>query len=820
MTPLVSILMFCRNGAPGIRRSIESIVNQTYENIQIVVQDGASTDGTLEILQSFGDRIDLISEPDSGHNEAFWKALQRCNGEIIGSCLADEELLPGAVQTAVDLFQADPDLGAVTGDGYFTDTNGSITGLFKSGEFDLFAYVCRTYCPLFPASFFSRRALRAVGLYDDDDWVIECIEAEIWCRLGTDFRIKYWPKPLSKYSIHDKQLSNTAANIRSDIEARSQLIDRIFSQNGFFKGNETLRRFALASQIRTVLDHIGYRYPTGGDDKVQGLRGELESMLKLIPKGPTESERSVLNGDIVYRPLRNWALSCYYRLSNAVPRPLLNVLPVGLKRCAHLCLAYGARTILLGVSRLIHWNRTAFPLKERSYGYHVTAKLYADRGQIEEAWRLWKKTRPIKDRDIDSEACQALLKSPHASPGRIRESQRRWAAVHTAGRPAKVIDCLPKYDGKRRIRLAYHCATWSADYIKYQVLPLLKRHNRGRFEVYALSRLGPAGLNVPGADYSYPMQGSSDEAFAEAVRNMGVDLLIELTGFSSGHVYAALALRCAPVQVSYINHLATSGVQNVDFIIADEVSAPANLDQFFTERIYRLPGCLFCFSYEESEMPEPAREPPVVKNGFITFGCFGSGSKINDHLVRLWAQVLMAVPNSRLFLRNHQLSSHDNRRFMRRRFESHGIEPERLVPAQGADRRTIVESYDEVDISLDTFPHCGGNTLAESLWQGVPAVTLIGDQIVSRYGASILLHSGCGDLVATDGQEYVSIAKSLSLDINRLVKLRRNLRVMCADNGFADAASFAKRIEGAYEEMLESQVGSYERNGHQGSVTK
>ncbi len=166
--PLVSVFSFCKNRAATIRRSVESVLNQSYRNIEFVVQDGASTDGTLEILQSYNDpRIRLVSEPDSGHAEAFWKVLNRCRGEIIASCLSDEELLPDAIEQAVSIFARNPRLGAVTRDGYITDAKGAITGEFIAGEFDFGDYLFGRYCPMLAASFFRRSALAYIGRKDE-----------------------------------------------------------------------------------------------------------------------------------------------------------------------------------------------------------------------------------------------------------------------------------------------------------------------------------------------------------------------------------------------------------------------------------------------------------------------------------------------------------------------------------------------------------------------------------------------------------------------------------------------------------------------------
>jgi predicted O-linked N-acetylglucosamine transferase (SPINDLY family) len=262
-----------------------------------------------------------------------------------------------------------------------------------------------------------------------------------------------------------------------------------------------------------------------------------------------------------------------------------------------------------------------------------------------------------------------------------------------------------------------------------------------------------------------------------------------------------MALRCAPVQISYLNHVSTSAVPNVDYILADEVGIPPNEDRFFTERVWRLPGSFFCFNYDMVELP-PVAPPPSRVNGYVTFGCFGSGGKINDDLIAIWARLLAQLPGSRLYLRNHELTPGDNRQFMRDRFRRHGIEPGRLRLDGGTTRDGVMRSYQHVDISLDTWPYCGGNTIAESLHQGVPAVTWKGDRFASRYGASLLLAAGCGDLIGETAEEYVDIAVALARSPERLGRYRENLRSMVREFGLADAAAFVRKLEEAYLAMV------------------
>jgi len=139
------------------------------------------------------------------------------------------------------------------------------------------------------------------------------------------------------------------------------------------------------------------------------------------------------------------------------------------------------------------------------------------------------------------------------------------------------------------------------------------------------------------------------------------------------------------------------------------------------------------------------------------------------------------------------------------RFRRFGIAEDHVDLRDGVDRATALKTYDEIDVTLDTWPYCGGNTTAESLWQGVPVVSLKGERFSSRYGASLLTAAGCADLIANSQEEFVDLAAKLALDTNRLVSLRRNLRQIYTAGGLNDSVRFARNLEGAYLEMLEAK---------------
>jgi predicted O-linked N-acetylglucosamine transferase (SPINDLY family) len=343
----------------------------------------------------------------------------------------------------------------------------------------------------------------------------------------------------------------------------------------------------------------------------------------------------------------------------------------------------------------------------------------------------------------------------------------------------------------------------NSDTIRFMMRNVIAAHNRSKFEIYGYSPAPPAPDIRNAFDVIKDTRSLDNDRFVTLVRRDKIDVFVELSGFSPGHRFTAMAWRCAPVQISYLNHTGTSGIAAVDYILSDEISTPtdSHADRTFTETIYRLPGCLMCFDYRKDAHPHVS-DPPSLKRGYVTFGCFGSGGKINIDLIEMWADLLHRVPGSMFYIRNGQLSAPDNRRFLADCFLRYGIGQQRLRIEGGTDRTSLLRSYAHVDITMDTWPYCGGNTVAESLWQGVPVVTYMGSRMSARYGAALLTVAGCADLIGHSVDEYINVAVQLACQPQRLTTFRNELRRMCEEHGLADSIRFARNLERAYGEML------------------
>jgi len=421
-------------------------------------------------------------------------------------------------------------------------------------------------------------------------------------------------------------------------------------------------------------------------------------------------------------------------------------------------------------------------------------------------WRLGERGSA----NINGLLCQALLKDPAATNASLMEAHRQWAArwVSTnaprcnnipANRPDAVADGRP-------VRIGFTCSFWAASTIRFQFLSWLKHIDRSRYSIYFYVGDPVVPIHLYGyADVvrHTPVATVSDDAFVTLVQNDAIDIFFELNGYSFGHRFVALARRCATVQVSYLNHTATCGVPNVDYIIADDICVPEGQDKFYTERVFRLPRSFFCFNFEEEDMPL-SNTPPVMSNGYVTFGFFGSPTKFNNIFIRLMVKVLQATEGSKLLMANSGLTLPENRMNIKKRFSALGIDPSRLLLYPEQNRYGIAKLHMKVDVTLDSWPYCGGNTLAESLWYGVPAITLKGDRFSNRYGASILSAAGLPDMVACSEEEYVQLSVAVSSNVSRLADLRLNLRrTMCRKGMFSDTKAFAHDMARAFDTMFQ-----------------
>jgi protein O-GlcNAc transferase len=299
-----------------------------------------------------------------------------------------------------------------------------------------------------------------------------------------------------------------------------------------------------------------------------------------------------------------------------------------------------------------------------------------------------------------------------------------------------------------------------------------------------------------------PIDRMSDADAAAKIRDDGVHILIDLAGHTAHNRLPLFAWRPAPVQVSWLGFFASTGLPAMDYLIADTYSFRAGEQLHFSEEVLCLPDTRLCFSVPD----EPAASTgisrlPALQNGQVTFGSFQSPNKITDDVLRCWARVLAAVPASRLRIQNRGVVSREACEWQAQRMARAGIDPQRVRFVAPATRAAYLEAHADVDLILDTFPYPGGTTTCEALLMGVPTVTLAGNTLLSRQGASLLHAAGLDDWIARDEDDFVRIAQARAANLPALSALRHVLRERVRRSPLMDAPRFASHLQAAFELM-------------------
>lgn len=301
-----------------------------------------------------------------------------------------------------------------------------------------------------------------------------------------------------------------------------------------------------------------------------------------------------------------------------------------------------------------------------------------------------------------------------------------------------------------------------------------------------------------------PLTGLNDETASRLIHDDGVHVLMDLSGHTDNNKLPMFAMKPAPVQLTWLGYLGTTGVTEMDYLLGDPQATPQENDVQFSETVWRLPDIWSCFT--QPEVTPDINPLPALSTGCITFGCFNNLTKMNDRVVALWSRVLQAVPGSRLFLKTKQLDDQAVREETLKRFGVNGIEPERLLLEGFSPRAELLAAYNRVDIALDPYPYTGGTTNFEVLWMAVPIITRRGDSFISRGGQSIVFNAGLTDWIAEDDDDYVLKAIKHTEDLDRLAALRTQLRQQVLASPLFDAPRFAINLETALWGMWQNYL--------------
>lgn len=445
------------------------------------------------------------------------------------------------------------------------------------------------------------------------------------------------------------------------------------------------------------------------------------------------------------------------------------------------------------------YHRRAIEMDPRSGGgYANLANVLDELGDIEGSLAASERAATILPQiaEIASNRLFTLNYHPTLSAAEIFSAYRAWGAARPC--PAPIL----KAPGER-IRVGYLSADIRRGSASPLVAPLLRNHDKERFEIFGFSDAAipdeaTAHLSTMCAGWVNAF-GVDDESLSRQISDLGIDILVEMNGHTARNRLGMLARKPAPLIVSWLGTGWTTGLAAVDYVITDPWLAPAGTEDIFSERLIRLPTTAYC--YEPDPAP-PASPLPALATGSLTFGYCGRPVRLNDRVLELWAQLMAAVPGSRLRLDFRCFSDPETAAYFRNRLERHGLPPDRLDLAYS---RPVWSAYHAIDVALDPFPHNAGMTSLEALWMGVPLLTMADRAPVGRFGASILTNLGMESWIAASPAEFISKAREISLP--DLAALRASLRTAMLNSPLCDGPAFARNVEAAYLQIIDRSLG-------------
>ena len=427
-----------------------------------------------------------------------------------------------------------------------------------------------------------------------------------------------------------------------------------------------------------------------------------------------------------------------------------------------------------------------------------------ENGEVEEALKLQRRVIELKpdDASLHSYLILTSLYQPNCDEAARRKELELWEQMHGAPLKALALPHSNSPDSQRRIRIGYVSPDFYSHVVCHFLTPLLEAHDHAGFEIFCYASVKrPDALTErmkATADIWRDVQGMSDEALFQLIRDDAIDILVDLTMHASDNRLPVFARKPAPVQVAWLGHPGSTGLHAMDWRLTDHhLDPPGSPWSESAEKVMALPDSWFCYD-PIHEFPTPG-ELPALRTGYVTFGSLNKFCKVNDAVLQRWAGVMHAVEGSRLLMRCMGREA-GNR--VRRYFESQGIAAERLeLIGWLPGREAFLDLYRRIDIGLDPFPFNGGTTTCETLWMGIPVLTLPGSGAQSRIGLSILSSCGMPEFVAHSEADYLMLAKDIARDLQKLAHTRSTLRARMQSSPFMDAQRFARNVEHAFRQM-------------------
>lgn len=405
-----------------------------------------------------------------------------------------------------------------------------------------------------------------------------------------------------------------------------------------------------------------------------------------------------------------------------------------------------------------------------------------------------------------------------AHPAEIARLFRDYGTVLERQTPRLPERSVSAADASRPLRVGIISPDLRTHSVAFFIEPFFEFHDRARIQLvaYMTARDEDATsqrLRTHAALWRN-VGGQKDEEIAQRIRADGIDILVDLAGHTQGHKLGVLARRPAPVQVTYLGFPDTTGLTTIDWRIVDSHTDPAGAtptisgdpqptyDERATEKLWRLDPSFLCYR-PRPNLPEPTR---AAHDG-VVFASFNASRKISADCIDLWSRLLQRVPDATLILKAVEFADPEGTRVYADAFAARGLVSRvKFIPPQESLEDHLA-MYNGVDVALDTFPYHGTTTTCETLWMGVPVITLAGNRHASRVGISLLANLGAPEWIASTPDDYIAKAAALAADAQALAHHRATLRTRLTHSIICDQQAYADRLGKALLAMWHHKCG-------------
>lgn len=436
-------------------------------------------------------------------------------------------------------------------------------------------------------------------------------------------------------------------------------------------------------------------------------------------------------------------------------------------------------------------------------------------GQIENAEQNLLRAIELKP---DFAAAHSTLLCLHgfnrnSDPERVFAEHVRWAELHADVLTPRNNTFSNSLVANRRLTIGYVSADLREHSMRFFIEPVLANHDRQAFQILCYDnwpKEDETNLRLRQyVDGWTKIAQMSDEDVAAQIRADGVDILIDLSGHTTGNRLLVFARKPAPVQATWLGYMCTTGLRTMDYRITDpHLDPPGKTERHYTEKLIRMTSAA-AFS--------PAPDCPAVNtcpaqvNGFVTFGSLNNITKVSDEVIAVWTRLLLDVPSSRLLLIALGGDEPHMQDMLKQRFalaagHRSGLLDGRINVRGRRPLAQFFRIFHEIDIALDPFPYSGGTTSLHTLWMGVPIITMEGDSELSRSTSGMMRACGLDQLIAPTREAYLNAAIGMTGDLSQLAAIRAGLRARLAASCISDSKNITRELEARFREMWDHFV--------------